>query len=193
MVLLTGLIWLVQMFNDIALRIGRAIAIVAIAAMVVAILTQVFFRYVLNNALPWPDEAARFAMLWMTALIAPTAYRHGGFVAIDVISGSLPPRVAALLSLLLLAISGAVLWTALPIGIAELTGFNAKFATASLYVPTFDGWMRVPRSWMMTSLLVCVVLLITVNAELILRSIVSLLGGEERLRPMSAVQVPEAE
>jgi len=33
--------------------------------MVIVILLQVFFRYVLNNALPWPDELARFLMLWM--------------------------------------------------------------------------------------------------------------------------------
>ncbi|MEQ3727619.1 MAG: TRAP transporter small permease subunit, partial [Tateyamaria sp.] len=51
------------------LKIGRAIGIVAIAVMVVAILIQVVARYVFNNALPWPDEAARFCMLWMTGLM----------------------------------------------------------------------------------------------------------------------------
>ena len=51
--------------------------------MVIVILVQVFFRYVLNNALPWPDEVARFLMLWMTGLIAPSAYRWGGFVSIE--------------------------------------------------------------------------------------------------------------
>ena len=72
-----------QIWNDVALKIGRAVGIVAIGLMVLAILIQVFFRYVLNNALPWPDEAARFMMLWLTGLMAPTAYRRGGFVAID--------------------------------------------------------------------------------------------------------------
>ena len=71
--------------NEGILRIGRAIGVVAVALMVVAILIQVFFRYVLNNALPWPDEAARFCMLWMTGLMAPTAFRTGGFVAIDML------------------------------------------------------------------------------------------------------------
>jgi len=41
------------------LTVGRWIGVAAIAAMVIAILIQVFFRYVLGNALPWPDEAAR--------------------------------------------------------------------------------------------------------------------------------------
>ena len=57
---ITVLTW-VGALNGGLLRIGRAIGVVAVALMVVAILIQVFFRYVLNNALPWPDEAARFA------------------------------------------------------------------------------------------------------------------------------------
>ena len=63
------------LLNTFILRIGRHLAWIAIGLMVVIILVQVFFRYGLNSALPWPDEAARFLMLWMTGLIAPSAYR----------------------------------------------------------------------------------------------------------------------
>ncbi|WP_415919789.1 TRAP transporter small permease [Tateyamaria sp. SN6-1] len=167
--------------NGLLLKIGRGIGIVAIAAMVLAILIQVVARYVFNNALPWPDEAARFCMLWMTGLMAPTAFRRGGFVALDMISGVLPRGVAALLGLVLLLISLGILLVALPIGYAEVTGFGGRFATASLYLPTFDGWFRVPRSWMMLSLLVGVALLLLVNMELILRKLVELMGGGDRL------------
>ncbi len=167
--------------NSVLLKIGRAIGILAIAAMVFAILIQVVARYIFNNALPWPDEAARFCMLWMTGLMAPTAFRRGGFVALDMISGFLPKTVAALLGLVLLIISIAILIVALPIGYNEVTGFGGRFATASLYLPSFDGWFRVPRSWMMLSLLVGVVLLLMVNVELILRSIISIFGGGDRL------------
>ena len=71
MALLHGLLKPFQAWNDFILPIGRWISIVAIALMVLAILIQVFFRYVLNAALPWPDEAARFMMLWLTGLMAP--------------------------------------------------------------------------------------------------------------------------
>ena len=63
------------LLNTFILRIGRHLAWIAIGLMVVIILVQVLFRYGLNSALPWPDEAARFLMLWMTGLIAPSAYR----------------------------------------------------------------------------------------------------------------------
>ena len=167
--------------NAFVLKIGRGIGIAAIAIMVVAILIQVVARYVFNNALPWPDEAARFCMLWMTGLMAPTAFRRGGFVALDMISGLMSPRVSAVLSLILLLISVMILIVAVQIGWNEVTGFGGRFATASLYLPTLDGWFRIPRSWMMLSLLVGVILLLAVNIELILRSIVQMLGGGDRL------------
>ncbi|MBJ3762763.1 TRAP transporter small permease subunit [Maribius pontilimi] len=176
---LKGLLWPFQTWNDLVLPVGRIVSIVAIALMVAAILVQVFFRYVLNNALPWPDEAARFMMLWMTGLMAPMAYRRGGFVAIDTILVLLPRVLAAALSLVLLAIAAVVLGFAVRIGWSEVTGFGGRFATASLYLPLPDGWYRIPRSWMMASLLVGVVLMLIVNIELILRNILTLLGAED--------------
>jgi len=188
MPLLMGLLKPFQIWNDNVLKLGRWISLVAIALMVLAILVQVFFRYVLNNALPWPDEAARFMMLWMTGLMAPMAYRQGGFVAIDMLVEALPKSIAAALSLILLIISGAVLAMAVSIGWGEVAGFGGRFATASLYVPLsidFSEWFRVPRSWMMLSFLVGVVLLLIVNIELILRSLITMLGGGDDLPPVT--------
>ena len=188
MPLLLGLLKPFQIWNDNVLKVGRWISIVAIGLMVLAILIQVFFRYVLNSALPWPDEAARFMMLWLTGFMAPLAYRQGGFVAIDMLIEALPEKLGAALSLVLLVISGAVLFVAVNIGWGEVTGFGGRFATASLYVPTsfdFSEWFRVPRSWMMMSLFVGVVLLLIVNIELILRSLITMLGGGDGLKPVS--------
>ncbi|WP_170427701.1 TRAP transporter small permease [Ruegeria arenilitoris] len=177
---LTSVLAPIAFVNETVLRLGRAVGVVAIALMVIAILIQVFFRYVLGNALPWPDEAARFCMLWMTGLMAPTAFRRGGFVAIDMVPLMLPRAVGRILNILLLLVSLAVLLVAVNIGWSEVTGFGGKFATAALYLPTsfgFDEWFRIPRSWMMASLLVGVILLISVNIELILRAFITLLGG----------------
>jgi TRAP-type C4-dicarboxylate transport system permease small subunit len=194
-----------EVFNDFVLPLGRRIAIVLIGLMVLAILIQVFFRYVLNNALPWPDEAARFAMLWLTGLIAPMAYRRGGFVAIDTLISFLSRRPAHALNLFLLAIAAVVLIFAVRIGWGELTSFMSRANTASLYVPFNFGsvcqvldikptadtiWCRVPRLWAFASLWVGCVLLLIVNTELMIRSLIGLLGGEDDLKPLS---LPEDE
>ncbi|WP_299757976.1 TRAP transporter small permease subunit [uncultured Boseongicola sp.] len=207
MAFLHGLLWPFQTWNDYVLRIGRAISLVAIALMVLAILIQVFFRYALNNALPWPDEAARFMMLWMTGFMAPLAYRQGGFVAIDMLIEALPKAIGSALSLCLLIISGFVLVMAVQIGWGEVTGFSGKFATSSLFVPGNGSgfcealgakgvgsgpWCRVPRSWMMLSFFLGMSFMLIVNIEMVLRTLITLLGGEVRdLTPSDAEALVE--
>ncbi|MEC9196491.1 MAG: TRAP transporter small permease subunit [Pseudomonadota bacterium] len=195
MVLFDGLLRLLSGINDRLLMVGRGIGIFAVAVMVAVTLLQVFCRYVLGNALPWPDEAARFCMLWMTGLMAPTAFRRGGFVAIDVLPSMMPRRAASLLNLLLLMVSLAVLVVAVQIGWKEVTGLGGRFASASLYIPTavdFSAWYRVPRSWMMASIFVGVVLLILVNLELILRNLFQLTSDRD-LPPIDMGQTQGAE
>ncbi|AFO91028.1 TRAP transporter small permease subunit [Phaeobacter inhibens] len=178
------------------LAAGRWVGVFAIGLMVLAILIQVFFRYVLGSALPWPDEAARFCMLWMTGLMAPTALRSGGFVAIDVVDSLVQGWLFHLLQLLLLMIGLTVLIVGIQIGYKEVTGLGGRFATASLYLPTslgFDNWFRVPRSWMMLSLVVGLGLLILVNIELILERIVRLFGQGNRLPERPGMTIGGAE
>tara|TARA_R110002096_G_scaffold9867_4_gene38569 strand:- start:3041 stop:3631 length:591 start_codon:yes stop_codon:yes gene_type:complete len=184
MTILMGLTRLLSGINAAVLTAGRAIGIVCVALMVIFILIQVFFRYVLGSALPWSEEAARFLMLWMTGLMAPTAFRRGGFVSIDMVVMLMPRGLAAVLQLVLLLLSLAVLTVGFRIGWAEVTGFGGRFATDALWVPLrldFSEWMKVPRAWTMASLATGVTLLIAVNVELLLRSLVQLLGAGARL------------
>ena len=177
------------LINGALLALGRWIGAACLGLMVVVILAQVFFRYVLNNALPWPEEASRFLMLWSTALMAPSAFRRGGFVAIDMVIRMLPRMVATGLSVFLMAVTILVLWIALGIGWSEVTGLGGRFETDSLRVPVsldLATWMKVPKSWMMASLLVGVALLLLVAVELALRNIFALIWGPETLR-----EIPE--
>ena len=173
------------LINGAILALGRWIGAICLGLMVVAILAQVFYRYVLNNALPWPEEASRFLMLWSTGLMAPTAFRRGGFVAIDMVVRMLPRMVATGLSVFLMSITILVLWIALGIGWSEVTGIGGRFETDSLRVPVsldLSEWMKVPKSWMMASMLVGVALLLLVAIELAFRNLHVLIKGPDGLR-----------
>jgi len=166
------------------LAFGRQIAWIALALMVFVILLQVFFRYVVGSALNWPDEAARFLMLWMTGLIAPSAYRWGGFVAIDMLPSALPRVPAQLLNLVLFVLSFLVLFIAIQLGWKHTMGFGGNFDSSSLRIPLdwFGGEsIKVKLRYMYGSLLVCVALLIIVNVELILRTIIGLIDPDADL------------
>jgi TRAP-type transport system small permease protein len=175
--------------NAALLALGRWLGATCVGLMVAIILVQVFFRYVLNDALAWPEEAARFLMLWMTGLMAPSAFRRGGFVSIEMLVRFLPRGPAAALTIILLALSLAVLVIGIQISWSEVTGLGGRFTTDSLSVPKpdFSGWVKVPKSWMMASLLLGLGLLISVCVELMLRAFARLTGNETRL-----IVIPEA-
>ncbi len=158
------------------LRLGRMVSWIAIGLMVVVTIVQVFFRYVLNDALPWPDEAARFLMLWMTGLVAPSAYRWGGFVAIEMVKDALGRTTSIILNLAILVVSLSVLVVALQFGLKHVAS-GWLFASSSLKLPLFlIGMQSVPikLAWMYMSLPVGFAIMIAVNIELILKNIVML-------------------
>lgn len=170
--------------NSMILAIGRNIAWIALGLMVAVILLQVVFRYVFNNALAWPDEAARFLMLWMTGLIAPSAFRWGGFVAIDMLPLALPRVPGLLLTMILLLLSITVLAMGLQHGYSHTMGFGGNFDSSSLRLPLdwigFES-MKVKLRYMYGSLLLGLILLLCVNVELILRTLVSLISPNAAL------------
>ena len=159
--------------NSFLMFVGKQVAWIALALMVIVILLGVFFRYVLNDPLSWPDEAARFCMLWMTALVAPSAFRSGGFIAIDTLPRVLPGRISALLNMSILLISAMVLYYGMHIGWKHTMGFGGNFESSSLKVPlslvgleTFKMKLR----YMYGSMLIASFLLFFVAIELILKS-----------------------
>ena len=186
-----------QLVNDIAGRIARALSVFAIAVMVIVILTQVFFRYMLNNALPWPDEAARFMMLWLTGLMAPVAMRQGGMVAITSVLDAFPRPLFKLVSLLLLVMSLTVLIVGVQLGWKHVDS-GWLFSSSSLKIPMFIVGLKsfkIKLAWMYMSLFTGICLMVLVNVELILRSLITSLGGGDRLQqfPGSKGDSPESE
>ena len=160
---------LLETFNTYMLAVGRSIAWVLVALMVGTILLQVFYRYVLNSALPWPEEVARAFMIWMMGLVAASGYRWGSFVAIDMIDDYLPKLFVRLLKLFLLALAMLVLAQLFYLAIEFFQrGFRTRAASFHL-----------SRAWIYLAMPVCFGSMLLVNIEMLLRQIGRTFGNEE--------------
>lgn len=74
--------------------LSKTVMVALLAAMLGSTLAGVFFRYFLNDALSWSEEAARFAMIWVAVLGGGLTYRAGGHIAVDMFLRKLPKRFA---------------------------------------------------------------------------------------------------
>jgi TRAP-type C4-dicarboxylate transport system permease small subunit len=74
------------------LRVIRFLAGVSMGLIVLIMLAQVFYRYVLGDSLIWAEEMCRYLLIWQTFLVLGLAYSRGEFVAIDFLPSALAPR-----------------------------------------------------------------------------------------------------
>lgn len=160
---------ILESFNSRLLALGRHIAWILVALMVLTILLQVFMRYVVGNALPWPEEVARAFMIWMMALVAGSGYRWGSFVAIDLLGDRLPRTLARGLQLVLLMLALVLL---VELFILALDFFQRGFRTRA-------ASFKLSRAWIYLAMPVCFGSMILVNIELLLRAIGRTFGREE--------------
>lgn len=92
---------------------------------------------------------------------------------------------------MILVLSLGVLVICVRLGYDHTFGFGGKFDSSSLRIPLdWIGWdtIKVKLRYMYLSLLVCMVLLTSVNIELILRCLLSLAGRGVSLPPDDAPQ-----
>lgn len=72
------------------LKICEVISVALLVILVVCTVLQVFFRFVLNNALVWSEEVSRFAGIWMVILSTAIAIHKRSHMTIDLFTGKLP-------------------------------------------------------------------------------------------------------
>ena len=70
------------------------------AAMTIVVLLGVFTRYVLNDALPWTEEVARYILIWLSWLGGGIAMRRGSHIAVDLFIDKLSPPARAAIKFL---------------------------------------------------------------------------------------------
>ncbi len=169
-------------FNDVALGFGRTIAWVLLALMTFIVLYQVFFRYALNNAPSWSEAGARGLMMWMTFLVAPTAYRWGAYVSIDTLTHALRGRLRHGLSLAInisaLTLIVVLLWLSIDFVERGMTRRATGLPADVFGIPMKAAYIRLAMP-------VGFLLMITVSIELIFKDLLHLMhpGRDEVQQP----------
>jgi TRAP-type C4-dicarboxylate transport system permease small subunit len=77
--------------------------------MLLATIMQVVFRYVLQISVPWTEEAARFALIFVTFWGAATALRERDHIAINTFFDKIPLKPRLLLQLVFIVAMGIFL------------------------------------------------------------------------------------
>ncbi|AFJ48564.1 TRAP transporter small permease [Shimwellia blattae] len=99
---------------DLLYRVSMWIAGIALLIMVSVIPVGIFARYVMNNALSWPEPISILCMVTFTFIGAAVSYRAGAHIAVTMLTERLGESgrkaCGVLADIMLLAISVFILW-----------------------------------------------------------------------------------
>lgn len=101
---------------------------------VLAILIQVFFRYVLNISLEWPFELSIYGFIWSLYLGAAYARREGKHVKLDIVYEKLPVKVQAIFNIFFNLIT-IVIFSLIIYPISDYLIFSYRIKTVALKLP----------------------------------------------------------
>lgn len=76
---------------------AEAIAVALLGVIVVLVFLNAFFRYAFANPLVWTEEIVASLIIWLAVAGAFLALRRRQLIAIEVVTGRLPPRLRAAL------------------------------------------------------------------------------------------------
>ncbi|HRK23712.1 MAG TPA: TRAP transporter small permease [Beijerinckiaceae bacterium] len=123
--------------------LNAALVLAITALMVVLVVGNVFFRYVLNASLIWAEELSQYLMVWMVFLGAGLAFRQGRHVAVEMLQDALPGPTGRMLRWVVLVISAVFLALLVVLG-TRYALFAAEQQTPALQISAAVPYSAVP-------------------------------------------------
>jgi TRAP-type C4-dicarboxylate transport system permease small subunit len=122
----------------------ESIAGVLLALLVVIVLLQVFGRYILQISLSWPEELARYVLVWLMIFGAAAAAASRSQIVVDTLLELVPASVRRALEALA-ALAGLVavallVWTSQPL----IFGPAGRSTSPATGIPSFWIYLAVP-------------------------------------------------
>lgn len=126
---LLGKLWAAILF-----LFEELVPVVTLAITVLAIMIQVFYRYVLDTPLEWPFELSIYAFVWTLYLGAARATRTQEHIKLDIVYNSMPMKVRKFFDILFNAIVTVIFLVALK-PIWDYLLFSYRIRTVALKLP----------------------------------------------------------
>lgn len=126
---------LVDVLDTLAKLVGAALAVLIAGVM----LAQVFFRYVLNDSLPWSEELSVYFMIWVIFIGAAIVVRDWQHTRITVFMNILP-RPGRII-MLLFAKTGTIVFL-LTLAVLGYQVFGADFHGHSISMGFSTKWVK---------------------------------------------------
>ncbi|WP_366653676.1 TRAP transporter small permease [Fodinicurvata sp. EGI_FJ10296] len=156
-------------FSRLTDKVAAGFTVVLVTLFTLVVLLQIFMRYVLSNALPWPEEFARYALVWVTFIAGSCALRRGDHVGIDFFVEMLPSlRLRALIKLIIVGILTFLFITMIYYGVDLASRASGR---------TTPG-MGISQGWFHTGLIIGVCFMVVQSIEHGLRAALALVDPD---------------
>jgi TRAP-type C4-dicarboxylate transport system permease small subunit len=118
-------------------------ATILLAFVAFILLLQVILRYLFNAALAWPEEASRYAMIWVVLLMGSVLVRDKELVSVDIFDRLWPEKVILYRDVAYRVLLLVLLVVLFKEGIAQaIAGW--KFRTTALEIRWFWPYLAIP-------------------------------------------------
>ncbi len=141
---------LIEAISSYCARITGLVVVVMAVALVLSLLTSIFFRYVVGYALSWPEEISLMLFVWIVLLTGSLGVREGFHVRLTVLINLLPHGARWLLERLIIVAMGHFG------GFLLYSGYDLVQRTAEHLTPT----LRLPLDLVNYSAPVCGALIV---------------------------------
>jgi len=121
----------------------ESVAAVLLAVVVVIVLVQVVGRYILQISLSWPEELARYVLVWLMFFGVAAAAGSRSQIVVDTLLELVSPRIRRVLegigALAGLVAVGLLVWTSQP-----LFGPASRSTSPATGIPSFWIYLAIP-------------------------------------------------
>jgi len=124
---------------------------ILIGAVFVLLVSQVYFRYVMNSSLSWSEEAARYLTIWIVFLGVALGLRRKRLIAVEVVVQFVPKKLEFAFRMLVLLVSLVLMAFLFYFGIRMGITVSNKTSTA-MGIPMWIPYAAIPIGTLLTLL-----------------------------------------